>query len=225
MSSLPALQARGLVKTYGGNGDETRVLRGVDLNVQRGELTAVVGPSGAGKTTLLYLLAGLARPTEGEVWLDGQPLFSLPDDQLSGLRNRKLGFVFQYHHLLPDLDACDNVGLPLRVAGASRREARQQARAMLQGMGLSHRLDHKPGELSGGEQQRVAVVRALVLDPAVVLADEPTGNLDKANSEAVFALLQQAARKGGQAVVMVTHNPELAAKAGRTVRMEDGAIL
>jgi lipoprotein-releasing system ATP-binding protein len=225
MSSLPALQARGLVKTYGGNGDETRVLRGVDLNVQRGELTAVVGPSGAGKTTLLYLLAGLARPTEGEVWLDGQPLFSLPDDQLSGLRNRKLGFVFQYHHLLPDLDACDNVGLPLRVAGASRREARQQARAMLQGMGLSHRLDHKPGELSGGEQQRVAVARALVLDPAVVLADEPTGNLDKANSEAVFALLQQAARKGGQAVVMVTHNPELAAKAGRTVRMEDGAIL
>jgi lipoprotein-releasing system ATP-binding protein len=133
--------------------------------------------------------------------------------------------VFQYHHLLPDLDACDNVGLPLRVAGASRREARQQARAMLQGMGLSHRLDHKPGELSGGEQQRVAVARALVLDPAVVLADEPTGNLDKANSEAVFALLQQAARKGGQAVVMVTHNPELAAKAGRTVRMEDGAIL
>ena len=225
MSSLPALQARGLVKVYSGSGEETRVLRGVDLNVERGELAAVVGPSGAGKTTLLYLLAGLARPTEGEVWLDGQPLFSLPDDQLSTLRNRKLGFVFQYHHLLPDLDACDNVGLPLRVAGASRREARQKARALLQGMGLSHRLDHKPGELSGGEQQRVAVARALVLDPAVVLADEPTGNLDRANSEAVFALLQQAARKGGQAVVMVTHNPDLAAKASRTVRMEDGAIL
>ena len=225
MSSLPALQARGLVKNYAGKGAETRVLRGVDLTVERGELVAVVGPSGAGKTTLLYLLAGLARPTEGEVWLDGQPLFSLPDDQLSSLRNRKLGFVFQYHHLLPDLDACDNVGLPLRVSGASRREARQRARALLQQFGLSHRLTHKPGELSGGEQQRVAVARALVLDPAVVLADEPTGNLDKANSEAVFALLWQAARKGGQAVVMVTHNPELAAKAGRTVRMEDGAIL
>jgi lipoprotein-releasing system ATP-binding protein len=225
MSSLPALQARGLVKTYGGNGDETRVLRGVDLNVQRGELTAVVGPSGAGKTTLLYLLAGLARPTEGEVWLDGQPLFSLPDDQLSGLRNRKLGFVFQYHHLLPDLDACDNVGLPLRVSGASRTQARQRARALLQDMGLSHRLGHKPGELSGGEQQRVAVARALAGSPSILLADEPTGNLDSKNGEAVMHLLQQAARKGGQAVVMVTHNPELAAKAGRTVRMEDGAIL
>ncbi|HTB34241.1 MAG TPA: ABC transporter ATP-binding protein [bacterium] len=225
MSSAPALQARGLVKTYAGALAETCVLRGVDLTVERGEMAAVVGPSGAGKTTLLYLLAGLARPTEGEVWLDGQPLFSLPDERLSALRNQRLGFVFQYHHLLPDLDACDNVGLPLRVAGASRGQARQKARALLQDMGLSHRLNHKPGELSGGEQQRVAVARALVLDPAVVLADEPTGNLDKANSEAVFALLKNAARQGGQAVVMVTHNAELARQAGRVVRMEDGAIL
>ena len=225
MSKSPALQARGLVKTYAGAQAETCVLRGVDLTVERGEMAAVVGPSGAGKTTLLYLLAGLARPTEGEVWLDGQPLFSLPDERLSALRNQRLGFVFQYHHLLPDLDACDNVGLPLRVSGASRGQARQRARALLQDIGLSHRLDHKPGELSGGEQQRVAVARALVLNPAVVLADEPTGNLDKANSEAVFALLKNAAKQGGQAVVMVTHNAELARQAGRVVRMEDGAIL
>src|SRR5690606_29495673 len=148
-----------------------------------------------------------ARPSGGEVWLDGQPIFRLSDEALSSLRNRRLGFVFQYHHLLPDLDASDNVALPLRVSGASRREARQKARALLQTVGLGHRLEHKPGELSGGEQQRVAMARALVLDPAVILADEPTGNLDKANSEGVFDLLRAATREGRQAVVMVTHNP------------------
>jgi lipoprotein-releasing system ATP-binding protein len=220
-----ALRAQGLVKVYPGLGTETRVLRGVDISVAQGELVAVVGPSGAGKTTLLYLLGGLARPSSGEVWLDGQPLFQLRDEALSSLRNRRLGFVFQYHHLLPDLDAADNVALPMRVAGAKRAEARQKARALLQTMGLGHRLDHKPGELSGGEQQRVAVARALVLDPAVVLADEPTGNLDRANSDAVFALLKAATRQGRQAVVMVTHNPALAERADRVVRMEDGAIL
>jgi lipoprotein-releasing system ATP-binding protein len=220
-----ALRAQGLVKTYAGAGEDTRVLRGIDLSVGRGELCSIVGPSGAGKTTLLYLLGGLARPSSGEVWLDGQPLFQLHDEALSGLRNRRLGFVFQYHHLLPDLDAADNVALPLRVAGASVREARQKARALLTTVGLGHRLDHRPGELSGGEQQRAAVARALVLDPAVILADEPTGNLDKANSEAVFALLQGASRKGKQAVVMVTHNQSLAAQCDRVLRMEDGALL
>jgi lipoprotein-releasing system ATP-binding protein len=220
-----ALRAQGLVKVYPGLGTETHVLRGVDLSVGRGELVAVVGPSGAGKTTLLYMLGGLARPSGGEVWLDGQPIFRLSDEALSSLRNRRLGFVFQYHHLLPDLDASDNVALPLRVSGASRREARQKARALLQTVGLGHRLEHKPGELSGGEQQRVAMARALVLDPAVILADEPTGNLDKANSEGVFDLLRAATREGRQAVVMVTHNPALAKRADRTVRMEDGVIL
>lgn len=220
-----ALRARGLVKTYAGAGEDTRVLRGVDLSVKRGELCAIVGPSGAGKTTLLYLLGGLARPSDGEVWLDGQPLFQLHDEALSSLRNRRLGFVFQYHHLLPDLDATDNVALPLRVAGASVKEARAKARSLLTTVGLGHRLDHRPGELSGGEQQRAAVARALVLDPAVVLADEPTGNLDKANSEAIFELLRLAAQQGGQAVVMVTHNQGLAARCGRVLRMEDGAIV
>lgn len=220
-----ALRAQGLVKVYPGSDTETRVLRGVDFSVKQGEMAAVVGPSGAGKTTLLYLLGGLARPSAGEVWLDSQPIFKLGDDALSSLRNRRLGFVFQYHHLLNDLSAVDNVALPLRVSGVSRKDARQRARTLLQSMGLGHRLEHKPGELSGGEQQRVAVARALVLDPAVILADEPTGNLDKANSDAVFDLLKAATRKGRQAVVMVTHNADLAERTDRVVRMEDGAIL
>jgi len=219
------LRATGLVKDYPGDGATTSVLKGVDFSVARGELCAVAGPSGAGKTTLLYLLGGLARPNRGEVWVGGQPIFQLDDNALSALRNRQLGFVFQYHHLLPEFDATDNVALPLRVGGLTASEARRRSRAMLKSIGLGHRLGHRPGELSGGEQQRVAVARALAMGPSVVLADEPTGNLDKANSDAVFALLRQAAHEGGQAVVMVTHNAELARKADRLVRMEDGAIL
>ena len=219
------LRAEALAKDYVSGPTATSVLKGVTMQVEAGELVAVVGPSGAGKTTLLYLLGGLARPSAGEVWLGGDPLFQLSDEALSRLRNRRLGFVFQYHHLLPDLDAAENVALPLRVSGLSRAGAREKASALLQGMGLSHRLGHKPGELSGGEQQRVAVARALALKPQVLLADEPTGNLDKVNSLAVFDLLKKAAHDGGQAVVMVTHNPELARKADRVVRMEDGQIL
>jgi lipoprotein-releasing system ATP-binding protein len=220
-----ALKASGLVKDYDGGGSATRALKGVDFSVAAGELCAVVGPSGAGKTTLLYLLGGLARPSQGEVWVGGQPIFQLEDKALSRLRNRRLGFVFQYHHLLPEFDATDNVALPLRVGGLSTDLAREKASSLLREMGLGGRLDHRPGELSGGEQQRVAIARALITGPAVVLADEPTGNLDKANSEAVFALLRAAAQKGGQAVVLVTHNADLARRADRTVRMEDGAIL
>jgi lipoprotein-releasing system ATP-binding protein len=219
------LKAQGLTKDYVSGDTWTSVLRGVGLEVKAGELVAVVGPSGAGKTTLLYLLGGLARPSAGEVWLGGDPLFQLADEALSRLRNRRLGFIFQYHHLLPELDAAANVALPLRVAGLSLAAARGRAISLLQSMGLNHRLTHKPGELSGGEQQRVAVARALANQPQVLLADEPTGNLDKVNSLAVFDLLKRAAREGGQAVVMVTHNPELARKADRVVRMEDGQIL
>jgi len=225
MSSEIPLRATGLVKDYPGEGSLVNVLRGVDFAVERGELCAVVGPSGAGKTTLLYLLGGLARPSKGEVWVGGQPLFQLDDDALSSLRNRQLGFVFQYHHLLTEFDALDNVALPLRVGGMARREARRKARELLKEIGMDRRRHHRPGELSGGEQQRVAIARALVAEPAVVLADEPTGNLDKANSEAVFGLLKAAAHDGGRAVVMVTHNADLARKADRVVRMEDGAIL
>jgi lipoprotein-releasing system ATP-binding protein len=219
------LRAEQLSKEYTIGPTATSVLKGVSLEVSTGELVAVVGASGAGKTTLLYLLGGLAQPSFGEVWLGGDPLFQMGDEALSRLRNRRLGFVFQYHHLLPDLDAAANVALPLRVGGLATGPARQRAIALLQGMGLSHRIDHKPGELSGGEQQRVAVARALVCSPQVLLADEPTGNLDKVNSLAVFELLREAAHQGGQAVVMVTHNLDLAKKADRVVRMEDGRIL
>jgi lipoprotein-releasing system ATP-binding protein len=225
MSRDAVLRAEGLAKDYANGPNATSVLKGVGMEVQGGELVAVVGPSGAGKTTLLYLLGGLARPSAGEVWLAGEPLFELRDEALSKLRNRRLGFIFQYHHLLPDLDATANVALPMRVAGMDHRKALEKAAGMLQGMGLSHRLHHKPGELSGGEQQRVAVARALANQPQVLLADEPTGNLDKVNSMAVFDLLKKAAHEGGQAVVMVTHNSELARKADRVVRMEDGQIL
>jgi lipoprotein-releasing system ATP-binding protein len=224
MNSL-ALAADGLGKRYGSGAERTEVLKGVDLRVSRSELVAVVGPSGAGKTTLLYLLGGLARPSSGHVSLGGSAFSSLADSEISKLRNQKLGFVFQSHNLLPELNAVDNVALPLRVGGKGAAQAAQVARQLLQEVGLGHRLRHKPGELSGGEQQRVAVARALVNRPDVVLADEPTGNLDRTNSEAVFELLLQTTRSRGQAVVMVTHNDELAARADRIVRMRDGRIV
>ena len=223
--SSAALLAQGLTKHYGEGAERTEVLRGVDLKVGRGELVAVVGPSGAGKTTLLYLLGGLARPSAGSVTVSGSMFSSLGDAEISRLRNQKLGFVFQTHNLLPELDAEDNVALPLRVGGKGAAAAAATARQLLQEVGLGHRLGHKPGELSGGEQQRVAVARALVGRPDLLLADEPTGNLDRANSDAVFELLQQTARDRGQAVVMVTHNDELAARADRIVRMRDGRVI
>jgi lipoprotein-releasing system ATP-binding protein len=225
MSSGLALMANSLTKSYGRGKERTQVLAGVDLEVERGELVAVVGPSGAGKTTLLYLLGGLARPSSGNVAVGGRSFSALSDSELSRLRNQKLGFVFQSHNLLPELNAQDNVALPARVGGKSASQAALMARQLLQEVGLGHRLLHKPGELSGGEQQRVAVARALVMRPELVLADEPTGNLDRANSEAVFGLLQETAKSRGQAVVMVTHNDELAARAGRIVRMRDGKVL
>lgn len=224
MSDL-VLVTRNLVKTYTNGGASTDVLKGVDLEVRRGELVAVVGPSGAGKTTLLYLLGGLASPSSGTVEVAGQSLAGLRDSALSKIRNQKLGFVFQSHHLLPELSALENVALGLRVAGKSESQATQAAKQLLLEVGLAGRLKHKPGELSGGEQQRVALARAMVTRPDVVLADEPTGNLDRANSEAVFELLKDSTRNRGQAVVMVTHNDELAGRADRVVRMRDGKIL
>ena len=224
MSSL-ALLAEGLAKSYGQGAERTEVLRGVELKVKRGEMVAVVGPSGAGKTTLLYLLGGLARPSAGQISVSGSSFSSLSDAALSRLRNQKLGFVFQSHNLLPELSSVENVALPLRVGGKGASAAQAAARQLLQEVGLGHRLGHKPGELSGGEQQRVAVARALVTKPDVLLADEPTGNLDRANSEAVFELLLQTTRQRGQAVVMVTHNDDLAGRADRIVRMRDGVIL
>jgi lipoprotein-releasing system ATP-binding protein len=223
--SSSALVADKLSKHYGAGAERTDVLKSVDFSVEKGELVAVVGPSGAGKTTLLYLLGGLARPSSGSVSLGGNAFGGLSDAALSRLRNQRLGFVFQSHNLLPELGAQDNVALPLRVGGKSPSAAAAVARQLLQEVGLGQRLRHKPGELSGGEQQRVAVARALVMRPDLVLADEPTGNLDRANSEAVFELLRSTTRSRGQAVVMVTHNDELAARADRVVRMRDGKIM
>jgi lipoprotein-releasing system ATP-binding protein len=219
------IRAVGLSKAYRQGSDSTRVLKGVDLTVRRGELVAVVGPSGAGKTTLLYLLGGLARPSAGRVSLAGKEIVGLDDAELSRLRNLHLGFIFQNHQLLGDLSAEENVALPCRIAGKSSERSGERARQLLRELGLGHRLGHKPGELSGGEQQRVALARALANEPELLLADEPTGNLDKANSEAVFGLLMEVAKLRRQAVVMVTHNADLAARATRVLRMEDGLVV
>ena len=222
--SEEVLRGDGLSKSYRNGRDLTRVLKGVDLSVSRGETLAIVGASGAGKTTLLYLLGGLIQPTAGHVVLGGEDLYSLSDSALSKVRNRKVGFVFQTHNLMPELTALENASLPLMVAGKSRKRARQTARQLLTEVGLSHRLHHKPGELSGGEQQRVAVARALVGQPDLVLADEPTGNLDKVNSDAIFELLINTSRARNSALVLVTHNEALSARADRVIRMEDGQI-
>ncbi|MES2201980.1 MAG: ABC transporter ATP-binding protein [candidate division FCPU426 bacterium] len=223
--SEAALKALGLVKTYHNGREEAKVLKGVDLRVDKGELVAIVGPSGAGKTTLLYLLGGLARPDAGSVEVGGVLLTGLDDRTLSRHRNQRMGFVFQSHHLLPELSALENVALTLRVGGKTEAVAALGAKQLLQEVGLGMRLNHKPGELSGGEQQRVALARALVSGPDLLLADEPTGNLDRGNAESVFELLKESARGRAQAVVMVTHNEALAAQADRIVRMQDGAII
>jgi lipoprotein-releasing system ATP-binding protein len=203
----------------------TTVLKNVSLQVRRGEAVAVVGPSGAGKTTLLYLLGGLARPTQGRVTLEGYDLYALADEPLARLRNLKVGFIFQFHHLLPELTALENAALPLWMGGASRAKAEGAARDLLTEVGLGSRLQHRPGELSGGEQQRVAIARALGAGPQLILADEPTGNLDKASAQSVHNLLLKASRQRGAALVMVTHNEVLAATAERIIKMEDGKIV
>ena len=219
------LQAEGLVKSYRNGAASTTVLKGVNLTVGRGETVAVVGPSGAGKTTLLYLLGGLARPSAGRVTVSGRDLSALRDEEISKLRNQKIGFVFQFHHLLPELNALENVALPILVSGGSRTAARQTARQLLGEVGLFHRIEHKPGELSGGEQQRVAIARALATQPDVILADEPTGNLDQNTASSVHEALFQSSRAREQALVLVTHNESLASQTGRRIEMQDGRIV
>lgn len=219
------LEARALRKTFaGGDGRPLEVLRGVDLIVPRGSLTAVVGASGAGKSTLLHLLGALDQPTAGDVWLEGSRYADLGPAGLAELRNRKLGFVFQFHHLLRDFSAIENVTMPLRIAGLSERAARSRAEEMLSAVGLAGRMTHRPPELSGGEQQRCAVARALVHDPSLVLADEPSGNLDHANAERLHEMLFRLAREFETAVVVVTHNRQLAAQADRILWLEDGRL-
>jgi lipoprotein-releasing system ATP-binding protein len=221
-----ALEARGLGKTYtGGDGQLLEILSGLDLAVQRGEFIAIVGASGAGKSTLLHLLGALDHPTTGTVLLDGTDYGQADPVQLAAIRNRKLGFVFQFHHLLREFSALENVMFPLLIAGAADAVAREKARRLLTVVGLEGRLSHRPNQLSGGEQQRVAVARALVNDPVVVLADEPSGNLDHHNSERLHDLFAQLASEFGTAVVVVTHNRLLASRADRVLSLEDGHLV
>jgi lipoprotein-releasing system ATP-binding protein len=219
------LEARDVVKTYrGGDGGEVRVLEGVNLAVRRGETVAIVGASGAGKSTLLHLLGALERPTSGEVVLAGERVAALPDEDLSALRNRSVGFVFQFHHLLREFSALENVMMPLRIAGRPYRAAHERALLLLARVGLAARVHHRPAEMSGGEQQRTAVARALAMEPPLVLADEPSGNLDHHHAESLHDLFAALARELSLALVVVTHNRSLAARADRVLLLAEGVL-
>ena len=201
------------------------VLKGIDLLVERGEVVSIVGPSGAGKTTLLQILGTLSRPSSGEIEIDGEAVHALSDRQLSRFRNTKIGFVFQFHHLLPEFTALENVCIPGYIGGRDRREVEKRAAELLEMLGMEHRSSHKPAELSGGEQQRVAIARALINSPAVLLADEPSGNLDTKNREEIHRLFFTLRDTLGQTVVIVTHDGQLAAMSDRKIERVDGQIV
>jgi lipoprotein-releasing system ATP-binding protein len=223
---MMVLEARELVKSYrGGDGGTIHVLNGVNLSVARGEMVAIVGASGAGKSTLLHVLGALDKPSHGYVVLAGEPIHGRSDEELAVLRNRKVGFVFQFHHLLREFSALENVMMPMRIGGLPERQARGRAGELLASVGLSGRMHHRPSELSGGEQQRTAVARALAVDPAVLLADEPSGNLDHFNAERLHELFERLARDLEIGMVVVTHNRSLAARADRALMLEDGKLL
>lgn len=223
-ATTAALEARGLAKTYLGGSAPVEVLRDASLYVEPGEVVAVVGASGSGKSTLLHLLGGLDRPTAGSVTVGGADLTALDETERSRLRSRSVGFVFQFHQLLPEFTALENVMMPGWIAGSPRAAARERAVSLLTDLGLLERAEHKPGELSGGEQQRVAVARALHMKPSVLLADEPTGNLDRRAASMLLDIFERYRSQERQAIVVATHNPDVAKSAGRVLVLEDGCL-
>lgn len=224
MSNEGRIRVRELRKSFPRRGGALEILKGIDLDVERGEMLGVVGVSGAGKTTLLQIIGTLERPTSGSVSYGDTDVSGMPEEALAAFRNRTVGFVFQFHHLLPEFDALENVVLPCRIAGMDLQEARRRAERLLDEAGLSDRRTHRIGELSGGEQQRVAICRALVMEPAILLADEPTGNLDKETANGVFERMLDLNRRRGLTLMMVTHNEELAGRLHRVIKIDDGRI-
>ena len=218
------LACRGISKTYHDGDSDTPVLSDVSLSVQTSEHVAILGSSGSGKSTLLHILGGLDKPDEGEVWFHGESMTGMKPSQLAALRNQKIGFIYQFHHLLPEFSELENAAMPLLIGGMPEKKAKQAATDMLEQVGLTHRLMHKPSALSGGERQRVAIARALVNRPALVLADEPTGNLDNKTGEQVYGLLTSLSESLGTSFVVVTHDNALAARMNRTLHIKDGLL-